>query len=246
MQEIWKPILKHEPLVHYDYYDKVSNTGYLVSSFGRVKRRWRVLIVKNENGTQLCTTHKDYDKYVHLGKWEYRERIVSGALIQMNKKDKNNNYRHYRLSRYFQFGIDSYEFYYGHILVVSAFLKDIPEDLEVNHRDGIKTNNDIHNLELVTHADNMKHASEHGLMNTSSRLDSYFSLSEDTKLHVINQKRKIPINKTQVIKIRRIYDRGNLNSLNKKLIADHFNEKPQWVQRIAERQTFAFISEELR
>jgi len=51
-----------------------------------------------------------------------------------------------------------------HRLVVEAFLGRIPDDLEVNHRDGIKTNNCVDNLEVVTHAENGQHAYETGLL----------------------------------------------------------------------------------
>lgn len=40
----------------------------------------------------------------------------------------------------------------------------IPHGLEVNHLNGIKHDNRIANLEVVTHADNMKHAVRIGLM----------------------------------------------------------------------------------
>lgn len=46
-----------------------------------------------------------------------------------------------------------------HKLVALAFLGPCPTRLEVNHKSGVKTNNRLGNLEYVTHAENMKHAS---------------------------------------------------------------------------------------
>ena len=53
--------------------------------------------------------------------------------------------------------------YYVHRLVAKAFLKDDAERLEVNHIDGNKLNNNVSNLEYVTHSENIKHAIDTGL-----------------------------------------------------------------------------------
>lgn len=52
--------------------------------------------------------------------------------------------------------------YRVHRLVALAFLGD-PNDLEVNHKDGNKTNNKISNLEYVTHRENVIHSFRTGL-----------------------------------------------------------------------------------
>jgi hypothetical protein len=52
---------------------------------------------------------------------------------------------------------------YVHRLVVEAFIGVIPAGLEVNHISGQKVDNSIENLEVVTHAENTKHAWETGL-----------------------------------------------------------------------------------
>lgn len=44
-----------------------------------------------------------------------------------------------------------------HSLVVKAFIGDIPSGFEVNHRNGIKTDNRVENLEIVTPSENQKH-----------------------------------------------------------------------------------------
>jgi hypothetical protein len=51
-----------------------------------------------------------------------------------------------------------------HGLVARAFLERDPLRTEINHKDGIKTNNNVSNLEWVTHSENEKHAIATGLM----------------------------------------------------------------------------------
>lgn len=51
-----------------------------------------------------------------------------------------------------------------HQLVWFAFMGPIPKGLEINHKDGVKGNNLLPNLEVVTHAENIKHAYAMGLI----------------------------------------------------------------------------------
>jgi hypothetical protein len=50
-----------------------------------------------------------------------------------------------------------------HRLVVQAFIGAIDKGLHVNHKDGIKTNNCVSNLEIVTPSENAQHATDMGL-----------------------------------------------------------------------------------
>lgn len=52
---------------------------------------------------------------------------------------------------------------YIHRLVIASFVGPIEKGMEVNHKDGDKRNNVLQNLECVTHAENQRHASVHGL-----------------------------------------------------------------------------------
>lgn len=52
---------------------------------------------------------------------------------------------------------------YIHRLVVIAHIGAIPEGTEVNHKDGVKSNNTLGNLELLTHSQNLQHAFDTGL-----------------------------------------------------------------------------------
>lgn len=53
--------------------------------------------------------------------------------------------------------------YYIHRLVATAYIPNPNELLEVNHLDGVKTNNVVTNLDWCTHSDNVRHAYTTGL-----------------------------------------------------------------------------------
>lgn len=65
-----------------------------------------------------------------------------------------------------------------HRLVSEAFHGPCPEGLQVNHKDGVKTNNRLSNLEYVTPSRNREHALEHGLAPTGDEC-SYSKLSSE-------------------------------------------------------------------
>lgn len=50
-----------------------------------------------------------------------------------------------------------------HRLLANYFLGGIPPGMVVNHKDGNKTNNDLSNLEIITHQQNTQHAYDVGL-----------------------------------------------------------------------------------
>lgn len=62
-----------------------------------------------------------------------------------------------------------------HRLVAAAFIGDI-EGMEINHKDGVKTNNHRENLEVVTGEENRLHAQQLGLTNIN-----YILSAEDVR-----------------------------------------------------------------
>ncbi len=98
-----------------------------------------------------------------------------------------------------------------HILVAEAFICLCPNNKQVNHKDCNKSNNNISNLEWVSHKKNMCHASKNGLLNyfnkltqnnikeirelyktnkyTQYELGNKFNVAHQTISHIINFKR---------------------------------------------------------
>jgi len=83
--------------------------------------------------------------------------------------------------------------YHVHRLTAGAFLGPCPEGLEVNHKDGDKTNNAICNLEYITHKGNIKHAHKSGLVDIRG---------EKSRNHILTEK--------DIHQIRRLLIEGKL------------------------------------
>lgn len=80
----------------------------------------------------------------------------SGVKLRPTK----DRYGYYRITLSYN---NKRKSHYIHRLVARAYLKNYSEQLQVNHKDGIKTNNDIKNLEMVTLQENIRHSIETGL-----------------------------------------------------------------------------------
>lgn len=86
-------------------------------------------------------------KSFHFGKEKLRKLVLNDKgylLVGLNKAGKTK-----------KFGV--------HILVATAFLPNLENKPEVNHRDGNKQNNHVSNLEWVTERENVQHAFRIGL-----------------------------------------------------------------------------------
>jgi len=106
---------------------------YQVSNFGRVKSLDRTLESKNGR------------KRLYVGKI-HKPKIMTWGYAYVSFY-RNGKYKNYSIHR----------------LVAESFLENPLNKQQVNHKDGIKTNNDVNNLEFVTQSENIKHSYKIGI-----------------------------------------------------------------------------------
>ncbi len=71
-----------------------------------------------------------------------------------------------------------------HRLVADVFIGPRPSGMQINHRNGIKTDNRVENLEYVTGSENMKHAFSTGLQSNVGERHSQAKLTEEKIIKV--------------------------------------------------------------
>ena len=79
----------------------------------------------------------------------------------------------------------------AHKTVADIFIGPCPESYQVNHKNGIKTDNRVENLEYVTPSENIRHAYRNNLM--SRRDGEYNGRSKLTKADVNRILKSYPI-----------------------------------------------------
>lgn len=109
---------------------------YMVSNRGRVKR----LLFTRSDGRRR------------------RERVLA-VIYSHAPKNSVNGYPRIRL-----WNGRSYAYAMVHSLVMEAFVGPLPEGMVVNHKNGVKADNRIENLEYISRGDNIRHAARMGLL----------------------------------------------------------------------------------
>ena len=101
-------------------------------------------------------------KYIIYENGDLWSEIVGRFL---NPCDRGNGYRFYTLK-----SGSKYKKYSIHRLVAMSFIPNPEGKPEVNHIDGVKTNNHVSNLEWSTPRENIRHAYATGLMKSEKKV----------------------------------------------------------------------------
>ncbi len=76
-------------------------------------------------------------------------------------------------------------FYKVHRLVAYAFLENIKNKPQINHKNGIKTDNNVNNLEWVTCSENLKHAHRLGFKKPSTPMLGKFGKNNHSSKKIV-------------------------------------------------------------
>ena len=118
-----------------------------------------------------------------------------------------------------------------HRLIYRYFKGEIPKGYHVNHIDGNKQNNNIRNLEAITHQENLQHARDTGLYNTEAVKQHYASMSgEDNPNSALSNE--------QAKEIRGKYQQGGIS---KKALAREFSVGASTVARIIKGERYPYM-----
>ena len=126
--------------------------SYEVSNLGNIKSLDRYITTKN--GHQLYIKQTIIKKRINNCGYE---------RVELNKNGKGKMYSIHRL-------------------VAEAFLENFNKNLQVNHKNGIKTDNRIQNLEMVTAKENQRHS--YNVLKTKPSMQGHFGSSHVRSIKV--------------------------------------------------------------
>jgi len=180
---------------------------------------------------ELWMKAKGYEDYLLVSS-EGRVRSVARQVIQSNGKVLNYSSKLKKLSKdsggYLQVGVydeskSLKKLLSVHRLVAQTFIPNPENKREVNHKDGVKWNNSVNNLEWNTYRENQEHAYNTGLKTRKlTEKDVLFIRKNNYKLP--NQYGKLPKGK---------YSQTELSEM--------FNVKPSTISDIIKRKVWKHI-----
>lgn len=166
-----------------------------------------------------------------MNKYEYAKRLIDFGVLKITAEGKilrKYNFRYYRINHQKMKNIEQEDRWgykwiilriKGKLTIISShrliwFIKygEIEKNLEINHINGIRTDNRLENIELVTHSENMIHARDVlKSINQKGEKNNYSKLKETDVIEIKNMiKNKI---KLRIIAEKYKVSRGNITSI---------------------------------
>ena len=135
---------------------------------------------------------KDYECLYKVSKDGKVFSIRNNIYLKPNKDRKG--YLYVNLSKN-----GKVKLFHIHRLVANAFIPNKSNKEEVNHINGIKTDNKVENLEWVSHKENMQHAYKHNLIAQESIVNNVNRMIKATSKPINQIKNGVVINSFESI-----------------------------------------------
>lgn len=208
--QILKPIITNSSLQYRLYKNKIK-TIYIIKNYNFNK----INIIKNlenENWKDIPNYEESY-QISNLGRIKSKIRIGKFGQLYPEKilKFIKSNKGYYRINLYKN---KQGKKHLIHRLIAKVFIPNINNYPQINHKNGVKTDNRIENLEWCTQKQNSQHASNLGLLNCG--IKSNLSKLKDKNIPII---RNLYYNKKW--KIRQIAKYFSVHDYTIRLIVDY-------------------------
>jgi hypothetical protein len=89
----------------------------------------------------------------------------------------------------------------AHRVVFESFVSIIPPNKEINHINGIKTDNRLENIEAVSHLENIKHSHQLGLVDRKGEKNGHTKLSLVDVLSIRNMLEETNLTQSEIGKL---------------------------------------------